>query len=220
MNSIGHTLKMFFVVFEGLDGSGKSSLMKRLCEHLQKMNQPVVMTREPGGTLLGDEIRDIVLKQQSEPPTDRAELLLYQASRAQHVAKVIKPALAEKKWVLCDRFSASSVAFQGGGRGLSTEHVEWLNRFSTQDLSANLTVLLDLSVEESKKRRTGRSSTTGLSEDRIEAEAETFHEKVRQSFLTQSKQNQKDWLVLDASKTPDELFQTLMNHLRGLKWLS
>ncbi len=210
---------MFFVVFEGLDGSGKSSLMKRLCESLLKQNQPVVMTREPGGTPLGDEIRDIILKQQNEPPTDRAELLLYQASRAQHVDKVIRPALAEKKWVLCDRFSASSVAFQGGGRGLSTEQVEWLNRFSTQDLNASLTVLLDLSVEESKKRRTGRSSTTGLAEDRIEAEAESFHEKVRQSFLTQAK-NSKDWLVLDASKTPDELFQILMNHLRGLKWLS
>ena len=210
---------MFFVVFEGLDGSGKSSLMKRLCESLLKQNQPVIMTREPGGTPLGDEIRDIILKQQNEPPTDRAELLLYQASRAQHVDKVIRPALAEKKWVLCDRFSASSVAFQGGGRGLSTEQVEWLNRFSTQDLNASLTVLLDLSVEESKKRRTGRSSTTGLAEDRIEAEAESFHEKVRQSFLTQAK-NSKDWLVLDASKTPDELFQILMNHLRGLKWLS
>ena len=210
---------MFFVVFEGLDGSGKSSLMKRLCESLLKQNQPVVMTREPGGTPLGDEIRDIILKQQSEPPTDRAELLLYQASRAQHVDKVIRPALAKKKWVLCDRFSASSIAFQGGGRGLSTEQVEWLNRFSTQDLSANLTVLLDLSVEESKKRRTGRSSTTGLAEDRIEAEAESFHEKVRQSFLTQAKSS-KDWLVLDASKTPDELFQILMNHLKGLKWLS
>ncbi len=210
---------MFFVVFEGLDGSGKSSLMKRLCESLLKQNQPVIMTREPGGTPLGDEIRDIILKQQNEPPTDRAELLLYQASRAQHVDKVIRPALAEKKWILCDRFSASSVAFQGGGRGLSTEQVEWLNRFSTQDLNASLTVLLDLSVEESKKRRTGRSSTTGLAEDRIEAEAESFHEKVRQSFLTQAK-NSVDWLVLDASKTPDELFQILMNHLRGLKWLS
>lgn len=210
---------MFFVVFEGLDGSGKSSLMKRLCDSLLKQNQPVVMTREPGGTSLGDEIRDIILKQQSEPPTDRAELLLYQASRAQHVDKVIGPALAQKKWVLCDRFSASSIAFQGGGRGLSTEQVEWLNRFSTNNLTANLTVLLDLSVEESKKRRTGRSNSSGLAEDRIEAEAESFHEKVRQSFLTQAK-NSKEWLVLDASKTPDELFEILLNHLKGLKWLS
>ena len=114
---------MFFVVFEGLDGSGKSSLMKRLEAHLKNLKQDLIMTREPGGTAVGDEIREIILKKQAEPPSPRTELLLYQASRAQHVDLVIRPALAQKKWVLCDRFSASSIAFQGGGRGISLARV-------------------------------------------------------------------------------------------------
>lgn len=178
---------MFFVVFEGLDGSGKSSLMKRLEAHLKNSKQDLIMTREPGGTTVGDEIREIILKKQAEPPSPRTELLLYQASRAQHVDLVIRPALALKKWVLCDRFSASSIAFQGGGRGISLEQVRWLNDFATSLLKPHLTVLLDLSVEESKKRRSHRENTTAVAEDRIEAEADSFHEKVRQGFLDQAK---------------------------------
>lgn len=210
---------MFFVVFEGLDGSGKSSLMKRLETHLKNSGQDLIMTREPGGTVVGDEIREIILKKQAQPPSARTELLLYQASRAQHVDLVIRPALAQKKWVLCDRFSASSIAFQGGGRGISLDQVRWLNDFATDLLKPHLTVLLDLSVEESKKRRSHRENTTDVAEDRIEAEADSFHEKVRQGFLDQAKADSQNWLVLNAALTPDELYQQLIAKLTEKQWL-
>lgn len=215
---------MFFLVFEGLDGSGKSSLMKRLDQYLQDPSHgrifSTVLTREPGGTEIGDCLRDLILdKSFQNPPKARTELLMYQASRAQHVDCVIRPALAEKKWVLCDRFSASSVAFQGGGRGISVEQVEWLNRFSTDNLEADLTILLDLSVEESRERRTRRSNVTGSIEDRIEAEADDFHQRVREGFLAQARQTPQKWLVLDAAQTPEKLFEILISDLRGRKWL-
>ena len=210
---------MFFVVFEGLDGSGKSSLMRKLELHLKNTKIDYITTREPGGTSVGDEIREIILKKQLNPPTARTELLLYQASRAQHVDLVIRPALTQKKWVLCDRFSASSVAFQGGRRGISIEQVEWLNQFSTNELEADLTVLLDLSVEESKKRRQNREQSTGSESDRIESEADTFHEKVRQGFLNQACRSPSKWLVLNASLSPDELFNLLLIAIKDKKWL-
>lgn len=214
---------MFFMVFEGLDGSGKSSLMKMLNQHLTGLSFTPVITREPGGTEVGDQLRDLILQKRENAPTARTELLMYQASRAQHVDLVIRPALAEKKWVLCDRFSASSVAFQGGGRGISKEQVEWLNHFSTNDLVPDLTVLLDLSVEESKKRRSKRSDQTGSSDDRIESEKDDFHERVRQAFLSQAEESNQsgknNWLVLNASMTPDQLFEILINNLKARGWI-
>lgn len=205
---------MFFVVFEGIDGSGKSSLMKMLDQHLKSSGFTTVVTREPGGTDVGDQLRDLILKKSSQPPTPRTELLMYQASRAQHVDLVIRPALSEKKWVLCDRFSASSVAFQGGGRGISNEQVDWLNRFSTDNLTPHLTVLLDLSIEESRQRRSRRSGQTGAEDDRIESEKDEFHERVRQSFLVQAQKSPKDWLVLNASQSPEKLFEILIQDLK------
>lgn len=215
---------MFFVVFEGIDGSGKSTLMKMLDQHLKDLSFSTIITREPGGTVVGDQLRDLILKKTDQPPAPRAELLMYQASRAQHVDLVIRPALENKKWVLCDRFSASSVAFQGGGRGISQAQVEWLNDFSTNSLNPHLTVLLDLSIEESQKRRSQRSHQTGAEEDRIEAEKDEFHERVRQSFLQQAeaslKNGQNDWLVLNASQSPEKLFEILIQTLKSKSWIS
>lgn len=214
---------MKFLVFEGLDGSGKSTLMGALEKHLIENNIKCFRTREPGGTVLGDEIRNLILRKNPDQPdanpTARTELLLYEASRAQHVDLVIRPQLAQKAWVLCDRFSASSVAFQSGGRQISTAQVEWLNDFATNNLVPDLTILLDLSVEESKKRRHGRSSTTGEAEDRIESEAEAFHERVRQSFLAQAEKNPTKWLVLDASLSPQALAAIVINFVNGKSWL-
>ncbi len=210
---------MIFLVFEGLDGSGKSSLMKQLEQCLDIKKIDYIKTREPGGTVVGDDIREIILQKSEAPPTARTELLLYQASRAQHVDLVIKPALQNKKWVLCDRFSASSVAFQAGGRNISRTEVEWLNAFSTNNLKPNLQILLDLPVEESKKRRTNRASQEGVAEDRIEAEAGDFHHRVRDGFLAQAKAAPKEWLVLDAAHTQEKLIQELLQALRSRQWL-
>lgn len=208
-----------FLVFEGLDGSGKSSLMKSLENHLVQSGIQCLMTREPGGTVLGDQLRTLILQKSAEAPTPRAELLMYEASRAQHVECLIRPALAQKKWVLCDRFSASSVAFQSGGRAIEISQVEWLNTFATSGLEAELTVLLDLPVEESENRRHRRAQATGEDQDRIEMEKQDFHERVRQSFLSQAKANSKKWLVLDARKSPADLSAELIEFLKDKKWL-
>lgn len=209
---------MPFVVFEGLDGSGKSSLMSALEVELKSKGLSVVRTREPGGTELGDKIREMILSPDGPAPTARTELLLYEASRAQHVDQVIVPALQKNCWVLCDRFSASSLAFQAGGREISEQWVEQLNEFATNGLKPELTVLLDLSVEESRRRRNRREAQGGDREDRIESEADTFHERVRRSFIDQARRDEKHWLVLDAAETPAELLKKLLEHLRSLKW--
>lgn len=210
---------MPFLVFEGLDGSGKSSLMAALEAELKSLDLPVLRTREPGGTPLGDEIRELILRNQGMAPTARTELLLYEASRAQHVDLVITPALKKNIWVLCDRFTASSVAFQAGGRQISEEWVQRLNEFATAGLEPDLTVLLDLSVEESRRRRFHREQSAGVGPDRMESETDTFHERVRHAFLQQSKSEPDRWLVLDASVPPEELKKILLQHIRSLKWV-
>lgn len=210
---------MFFLAFEGLDGSGKSSLMNQLQSHLSSQNKSFIKTREPGGTSVGDQLRNIILTKSDEAPTARTELLLYEASRSQHVDLVIRPALARNEWVLCDRFSASSVAFQAGGRQISLEQVNWLNDFATAGLKPHLNILLDLSVEESQKRRQKRAGEAGEAEDRIESEAASFHQRVRDGFLQQALAHPQEWLVLDAAKSPSELFQILMQELKKRKWL-
>lgn len=213
---------MIFLAFEGLDGSGKSSLMKQLEDHLLHQNIKFIKTREPGGTVVGDQLRSIILTKNKDTalsPTPRTELLLYEASRSQHVDLVIRPALAQKKWVLCDRFTASSVAFQAGGRKISIEQVHWLNHFAIDGVEPDLNILLDLTVEESKKRRQGRQSQGGDAEDRIESEAEAFHDRVREGFLAESRREAKKWLVLDASQSQEKLFEVLLIGLKARKWL-
>lgn len=210
---------MRFIVFEGLDGSGKSSLMSSLQAKLKETGVDFISTREPGGTPLGDEIRKLILSKDGDAPSARTELLLYEASRAQHVDRVIKPALDEKKWILCDRFSASSIAFQAGGRQITEEWVHILNSFATGGLNPELTVLLDLSVEESRRRQKQRQNQTGVQEDRMESEEDAFHQRVRNAFLAQAHSNRDAWLVLDAGSTPTQLFDQLWSHLQKLGWV-
>ncbi len=212
---------MIFLAFEGLDGSGKSSLMKQLEMDLSSRQIEFIKTREPGGTDIGDQLRQIILKKSDieVPPGPRTELLLYQASRAQHVDCVIAPALKNNQWVLCDRFTASSVAFQAGGRNISREDVDWLNQFSTRGTVPDLQILLDLTVDESKKRRQKRVGEIGNAEDRMESEADEFHQRVRHGFLQLAQQFPQDWLVLDAAKNPQQLFSELVKELRRRQWL-
>jgi len=209
---------MFFLVFEGLDGSGKSSLMNQLQNHLSVSQINFIQTREPGGTRIGDQLREIILSKIGETPAPRTELLLYEASRAQHVDLVIKPALENKKWVLCDRYTASSLAFQAGGRQILEEQVVWLNDFATASLKPDLNILLDLTVEESHNRRLKRNAGGG-EEDRMESENDNFHERVRANFLKQAVLNPAAWLVLDAALSPEQLFQQLLAELKERKWL-
>ena len=208
-----------FIVFEGLDGAGKSSLIRFLENELQSRRITYTVTREPGGTELGEEIRELLLRPRPIPPTARTELLLYEASRAQHVEQLIQPHLQQGRWVLCDRFRASSVAFQGEGRSIAPQWVETLNDFATNNLQPDLTILLDLDLEEAKRRRSKRSANQSELSDRIEAESDAFHQRVRQSFLAQAQQYGNTWLVLDAREPIQILLQKTLDYLKNKQWL-
>lgn len=206
---------MAFIAFEGLDGSGKSTLLKKLKSYLVEQKASVSHFCEPGGTLFGDRVRTLLLDTNKDfIPVPKAELLLYQASRVQLVETKIKPAVAKKDWVLCDRYAASSLAFQSGARGIKAETVEWLNVYATQNLEPDLYVLLDLSQEESHKRRSSR----GHQLDRIEQEKADFHNRVRQAYLSMAKAG-NNWLVLDASLSPEPLWQSLLLSLKNKKMI-
>lgn len=211
---------MAFIVFEGLDGSGKSTLMNRLSQTLKDRGIAHDLTREPGGTELGDKLRDLIIAKGPNAPTSRAELLLYEASRAQLVDTWIKPRLDKGRWILSDRFAASSLAFQAGGRSIDETDVEWLNNFATYGLQPDLYILLDVTVEESKRRRQHRQDKTGVPEDRIEAEKEDFHARVRESFLKQAQKEPQRWFVLSAEWATEKMLEHVLARLKGQQWLS
>lgn len=211
---------MRFLSFEGLDGSGKSTLIEGLRAELERRRIKVRVTREPGGTLLAEEIRNLILRPEgAEAPVAATEVLLYQASRAQHVAKVIAPSLALGEWVLCDRFSESTVAFQCFARGIDRSDVDRLNRFAEQGLRPELVVYLDLSVEASRARQNRRAEKDAArSLDRIEKEADDFHERVREGFLAQVKEEPLRWFVLDADLSPSDLLSKTVDELSRRGW--
>ncbi len=210
---------MAFIVFEGLDGSGKSTLMNRLSQTLKDRNIDHDLTREPGGTDLGDKLRDLIVSKGPNAPTARAELLMYEASRAQLVETWIKPRLEKGQWILSDRFAASSLAFQAGGRSIKEDDVLWLNQFATFGLEPDLYVLLDISIEESKRRRKERQDRTGTQEDRIEAEKDDFHLRVRDQFLKLAKKNPNQWFVLAADLSTDVMLTQVIQRLKDSQWL-
>jgi dTMP kinase len=210
---------MAFIVFEGLDGSGKSTLMKRLSQTLKERKIDHDLTREPGGTELGDKLRELILAKGPNAPTSRAELLMYEASRAQLVETWILPRLKQGRWILSDRYAASSIAFQAGGRSIDETDVIWLNGFATFDLQPDLYILLDVTVEESKRRRQNRQDSTGDAEDRIEAEKDDFHMRVRDGFLKLAKNNPKQWFVLSAELSTEKMLEQVLQRLKEHQWL-
>lgn len=202
---------MAFIVFEGIDGSGKSTLVRKLNEYLVSKGISCVLTREPGGTELAEELRHIIIRTDKEAPTPRTELLLYEAARAQHVDKFIQPNLDQGNWVISDRFSASTYAFQAGGRELKDQDIHWLNNFATNGLEPDLWVLLDLPITEAEKRM-GKRLEEGQQKDRFEQEKQDFHQRVRDAYLSLSK-DKDNWLILDSTQTPDDLYEQLRSHL-------
>ncbi len=204
---------MYFLAFEGIDSSGKSTLLDSFKNYLLQTKKQFITTREPGGTPLAEKLRLLLLEHSDEAPVSLAELFLYMAVRAQHVEKTILPSLKKNQWVLCDRFSASSLAFQSGGRGLDEVIVEELNTYATNKLQPDLCILVDISVEESQKRRQGQQ------QDRFEVERTDFHQRVRDSYLKQAKQNPSHWLVLNGLDTKNILLEKLISCLKEKKWL-
>lgn len=210
---------MAFIVFEGLDGAGKSTLIAGLEKLLVEKKIEYLRTREPGGTPLGEEIREQLLRVKGDAPVPRAELLLYQASRAQHVEKVIRPALEKKKWVLCDRYYQSTLAFQVGGRKLNSSKIEWLNSFAIDGVEPNLVVLIDLPVSVSLSRIKSREGQIGQELDRFEKEEEKFHQGVRDNYLEQAKANPNLWLVLDGQNEVQVLMKKIISKMGDMGWL-
>lgn len=186
----------FFITLEGPEGSGKSTQVRLLADTLRKRGYDVLLTAEPGGDAVAQEIRAIVLHGKAEIVPE-AELLLYLAARAQHVRHIINPALDEGKIVISDRYADSSFAYQGYGRGIDIESLRCLNDFATGGLKPDLTILLDVPVELGLKRQQDRN--------RFEAESVEFHQRVRNGFLELAKQEPDRWVIINASKEIEEV---------------
>lgn len=200
-----------FVAFEGGDGAGKSTQVGLLADALRRDGQDVLVTREPGGTPLGDTLRHTLLTLEGDAPTAKAEALLYAAARAQHVEQVIVPALKKGTVVLTDRFVDSSIAYQGAGRGLGDQAVRDVNSFATGGVTPDLVVLLDTDVAAGLRRAADIDTP-----DRIESAGLTFHQRTRDAFLRCANAEPGRYLVLDAALDVDMLHQIILSRVRGL----
>lgn len=183
-----------FITLEGGEGVGKSTNLTFIRNSLSASGIELVETREPGGTRLGEALRGVLLGDEAEGICPEAELLTLFAARAEHLEKVIKPALDAGKWVLCDRFTDASFAYQGGGRGLAFERIEQLESWVQGDLRPDLTILLDAPVEVGMARAAARGAA-----DRFEREPQAFFEAVREAYKTRAAQNSERYAVVDAS---------------------
>ncbi|MEM1402333.1 MAG: dTMP kinase [Pseudomonadota bacterium] len=200
-----------FITLEGSEGAGKSSAMEYLTAALQAASVDLLPTREPGGTKLGERLREILLNTYDVPITPMSELLMIFAARAQHVEQVIRPALLEGHWVLCDRFTDASYAYQGGGRSLGEGPVRALEDLVQGSLRPDVTILLDVPVEVGLERARGRGEL-----DRFEQEDLAFFERVRQSYLSHARRGTGRYRVIDASRDIDEVqaqLKALINEL-------
>lgn len=198
-----------FITFEGIEGTGKSTQIALLDELIRSRGVSALLTREPGGSSLGQELRRLLLHLDNQDMAPPAELFLYLADRAQHVAQVIRPALAAGKWVLSDRFADSTVVYQGYGRGLDPKTLHTLNEVTVGGLWPDLTLLLDLPTETGLNRALARNLRDGKSreEGRFEAEALEFHRRVREGYLTWAALHRERIRVIPAQDSPEAVFQ-------------
>ena len=204
-------MKGVFITFEGIDGCGKSTQTALCKEWLESLGRSVLLVREPGGTILGEKIRELLLDKKNCSMAPMTELFLFEAARAQIVEETIKPALAEGKAVICDRFFDSSYAYQGCARDLGAEMVSRLNMDATGGLAPDITFFLDISVDEAIRRREGR----GGEKDRIESAGDAFQEKVRNGFIRAASED-KRIVTIDASAAPEEIFKQIQEKLETL----
>ena len=206
-----------FITFEGPDGSGKSTQIRRLKEYLEQQGSQVLITNEPGDTAIGAQIRDLLLNPIYKGITPETEALLYAADRAQHVRQVIKPALAEGKVVICDRYIDSTIAYQYFGRQLSGEFMGTITKYAIDGLLPDATVILELSPEAAEKRYTQRAQAKQADydvPDRLEQERAEFKERVNQGFKYMADNYSDRIITVDASGTIDQVWDAI---LAGLK---
>ena len=204
-------IKGRFITVEGTEGVGKSTNMAFIESWIKKSGEELVITREPGGTELGEKLREVLLDAKEQSMCDDTELLLMFAARAQHLQEVILPALEAGKWVLCDRFTDSTYAYQGGGRGIDMSRIAELEQWVQGDRRPDMTIILDLPVEVGLERAGKRSAP-----DRFELEKHDFFKNVRDTFLARAKENPKRYAVIDASPSLDEVQQSIQSVLEGL----
>ena len=211
-----------FITFEGIEGCGKTTQIKRLAKTLKGYGIPFVRTLEPGGTGIGKSIRKILLDSRNRDLFPLAELILYAGDRAQHVEEIIRPALDQGKWVLCDRFFDATVAYQGFARGQDMELIGTLNKEVTRGIRPDITFLLDCSPELGLARALKRNRALTLEgQDRFEREELDFHRDVRRGYLEIARNDPERFEIVDAALTEGdverEIFRILRPHLEGLK---
>lgn len=194
--------KGLFITFEGPEGAGKSTQLGRLRDFIQGSGLNVLITREPGGTAIGERIRSLLLSRESVEMAPEAEALLHTAARAQHVREVIRPALDRGDIVLCDRYVDSTIAYQGGGRGLPCGQLLDAQRLATAGLLPELTILLDIDVETGLKRRVSAIGTA----NRMDEEGIAFHRRVRAAYRQLAAAEPERWVVIDADRNPDDVW--------------
>lgn len=194
-----------FITFEGIEGCGKTTQLGLVADSLDTKGFNCLITREPGGTGIGEKVRKILLSSQNSEIMPVTELFLYMASRSQHVEEVIKPALADNKIVLCDRFSDATIAYQAYARGIDLESVKELNQLATSGLKPDITVLLDCPVDIGLARATGRMSSqiSQMREDRFEREDISFHQRVREGYLEIGRDEDERVLIIDGTRDMD-----------------
>jgi dTMP kinase len=196
-----------FITFEGVEGSGKSTQVSLLAARLRELGREVVTTREPGGTPTGEMIRDILQHHKSqEPITERTEALLFAASRAQHVARVIRPAVDRGAVVICDRYLDSTLAYQGFGRSMPLDGLRAINGFGIEGMQPGLTLLLDLDVVDALARMRRRQQELAVAADRFEREASAFHQRVRDGFLALAAAEPARFRIVNANQEPGAVF--------------
>lgn len=203
--------KARFITLEGVEGVGKSTNISFIADHLRAADIDVVQTREPGGTAIAEKIRGLLLDHNQEKLCNDAELLLMFAARAQHINQVIRPALEAGKWVVCDRFTDATYAYQGGGRDFSQQSIAWLESFVQNTLQPDLTILLDLPVAIGLERAAKRSEP-----DRFESEQKVFFEKVREAYLARARNDKKRFNIISAAPPLADVQADIANSLTAL----
>ncbi|MDP3013258.1 MAG: dTMP kinase [Candidatus Subteraquimicrobiales bacterium] len=196
-----------FITFEGIEGSGKSTQIELLGKYFSNKGYDVVLTREPGGTKIGDEIRKILLSPENKEMNEMVEALLYAASRVQLVSEIIEPALKSRKVILCDRYYDSSLAYQAYGRGIAFSVIEGINKPAVERAIPDITFFLDISVEEGLRRATVPFA------DRIESESLKFHNRVREGFLELARKNPERFVVIDGTRKTGEIFEEIIQKM-------
>jgi dTMP kinase len=205
-----------FITFEGPDGSGKTTQIKLLAGHLQALGHDVLVTREPGGTSIGDQIRVVLHDVKNVEMACETEFLLYSASRAQLVRQVVKPHLMRGGVVLCDRFADSSIAYQGYGRELDLAAVRLITQFATEGLVPDLTVYLDLPVEVGIERKQVAHAAQAGEWNRLDQQSMDFHRRVRRGYLHMAQADPGRWLVIDAAQSIDDTQAVIRKRLETL----